>query len=123
MFVLRRFRLVVGCAALVAATAFAVHVVTQPVVAGRSITWGATAPGPTAPLPPGVATGTTPPSSSPSSSVGPLDGLRRPLGTLMQRLNADTAHNAAGEYSILQSLEHAVRDYVERFLNWITGRR
>jgi hypothetical protein len=123
MFVLRRFRLVVGCAALVTATAFAVHVVTQPVVAGRSITWGTAAPAATAPLAPGVATGTAPPSSSPSSSVGPLEGLRRPLGALMQRLNTDTAHNAAGQYSILQSLEQALRDYVERFLNWITGRR
>jgi hypothetical protein len=54
---------------------------------------------------------------------GPLDGLRRPLGALLQRLNTDTAHNAAGQYSILQSLEQALRDYVERFLNWVTGKR
>jgi hypothetical protein len=124
MLVLRRFRLVVACAALVAAAAFAVHMATQPVVAGKSITWGVPSP-PTPQASAGTtATGASPPPAPAATPVsGPLDGLRRPLGALLQRLNTDTAHNAAGQYSILQSLEQALRDYVERFLNWVTGKR
>jgi negative regulator of sigma E activity len=124
MFVVRRFRRVVTCAAAVAAVAFAVHMVMQPVVAGRSITWSAAAPAATVPPAPGVvaAPSSTSPSASPSPAPGPLDGLRGPFSALLQRLNADTAHNAAGENSILQSLEQALRDYVEKFLNWVIGR-
>jgi len=124
MFVLRRFRLVLVCATAIAAAAFAVHMVTQPVVAGKSITWAA--PSLAAPQASAGVTGAgalprPPATASPLS--GPLDGLRRPLGALLQQLNADTAHNAKGQYSILQSLEHALRDHIEQFLNWIVGRR
>jgi len=123
MFVLRRFRLVLVCATAIAAAAFAVHMMVQPVVAGKSITW--TAPSLATPQRPAgpTAAGAPPrPSATATLVSGPLDGLRRPLGALLQNLNADTAHNAAGEYSILQSLEHALRDRIEQFLNWIVGR-
>jgi hypothetical protein len=124
MFVLRQFRLVVLCAAAIAATAFAVHMVMQPVVAGKSITWAATPPAtPQASAGPSAGGALARPSATAAPSSGPLDGLRRPLGALLQNLNADTAHNAAGQYSILQSLEQALRDHIEQFLNWIVGRR
>jgi hypothetical protein len=120
--VMRRFRLVLVCAGAIAAAAFAVHMAMQPVVAGKSITWATpssatpqTSAGPTAAVLPR-------PSAKPSAAPGPLDGLRQPLGALLQRLNSDTAHNAAGQYSILQSLEQALRDHIEQFLNWIVGK-
>jgi hypothetical protein len=61
------------------------------------------------------------PKATPDS--GPLGGLRGPLGSLFQHLNADTARNAAGQYSILQDIENALRDHIEQFLNWIVGKR
>jgi hypothetical protein len=57
-----------------------------------------------------------------AASAAPPGGLRLPLGSILQRLNADTAATASGEYTLLHQLGDALRDRIDGFLHWVTAR-
>ena len=121
----RRIRFLLAAAALVTAFFVAAHVMSSPPTPGRSLTWAdatqssaSASPAPLAGVP--VLPSATP---RPSRDAGPLGALQAPLTTILQQLNGDTKNTAQGEYSILQELERGLRDRVEQFLAWLTGRR
>ena len=117
MILLRRIRFLVGCVAATAAVLLALHLALQPATPGQSITWS---------QPAGAAAAATPNAyaSLPAASPTPRPGGAGmpPLGAVMQHLNAETARSASGQYSILQSLEDALREHIDQFLDWIVSR-
>jgi hypothetical protein len=121
---LLRFRLVLACVILAVTGSIALHALTRPAAPGPSVSWASPAPAVTPPAGAGPA-GIPRASATPSASGGaePFSGLRAPLTTLLQRLNGDTAHEAAGQQSIIDELEAALRDRAEQFLDWVVSRR
>jgi hypothetical protein len=120
MAIVRRFRILLGVAAVLGVVAFAVHAAAQVPTPGRYISWApaatpAASPGPGRAIP--VAT------APPVAGTGPLGGFTAPLKGLLKQLNANTAKTEAGQYSILQALERAVATHIQQFLNWVTGGR
>ena len=97
-----------------------------PTLPGHTFSWVPAAVSPAASAATGnaVAVPTAAPSAppAPSADAGLLGGLTVPLGTLLQHLNQDTRNSAVGQYTILQALERGLRDRIEQFLEWVTGR-
>ena len=124
MFFHHHAALVIGATAVIAVTAFAVHAAASAPLPGPSITWGPTTGGAAASAQPSAVSGVqaiptaTP---SPSAAAGPLSGLQVPLSAMFRQLNSETRATAVGQYSILQSIQNAIRRQVENFLHWVTG--
>ena len=121
---LLRLRLVLSCVVLAVAASVALHAVTRPPSPGPSISWMSPAPQPAAPS--GVGSAGIPRASAPSTphgDPGPFAGLRAPLTTLLQRLNADTADNAPGQLALIREIGKALRDHAEQLLDWVVSRR
>lgn len=116
----RRIRSLTLVAAVVAAGTLALHAASQPPAPGRSFSWASTA---TTPSPPAQAVLSPASTPAPSADSGPLGAVVPPFAALLQHLNGETQTVAEGQYSILEQLEHALRDRVDQFLNWVTGRR
>ncbi|MBV9101625.1 MAG: hypothetical protein JOZ46_03110 [Candidatus Dormibacteraeota bacterium] len=116
--VFHHIRMLVLVAAFTVAGALAVHAATQPPTPGRSFTWAS----PATPAPEAAAVATAVPTASATPASGPLGAVVPPVASLLQHLNADTSTVAQGQYSILQQLEGALRDRVDQFLAWVTGR-
>jgi hypothetical protein len=120
MAVARRFRLLIGIAAVVGVVAFAVHAAAHAPTPGQYISWAPPAP---ATATPGAGPVIPIASAPPAAESGLLGGLASPLSGLFKQLNSNTASTAKGEFSILQSLEGALATRIGQFLNWVTGRR
>jgi hypothetical protein len=120
MAVFRRFRLLLGLAAVLGGVAFAVHAAAQAPTPGRYISW---APAATTTASPGIGRAIPVPPAPPVADAGPLGGFTAPLKGLLKQLNANTAQTETGQYSIVQALEGAVVTRIQQFLNWVTGGR
>ena len=120
MAAVRRFRLLIGIAAVAGVVAFAVHAAAQAPVPGRYISW---APPASITASPGAGPAIPLASAPPAAVPGVLGGLTSPLSGLFKQLNSTTAATARGEFSILQSLEGALATRIGQFLNWVTGGR
>ncbi|MGA7987258.1 MAG: hypothetical protein WCB51_02545 [Candidatus Dormiibacterota bacterium] len=120
MAVVRRFRLLIGIAAVIGVVAFAVHAAAKAPTPGQYISW---APPASSTATPGAGPVIPLASAPPAREAGPLGGLTSPLSGLFKQLNTNTAETATGESSILQSLEGALASRIGQFLNWVTGRR
>ena len=120
MVVLRRFRLLIGAAAVVGVIALAVHVSAQGPAPGRYISW---APPATATATPGAGPAIPMASAPPVVASGPLGALATPLTGLLQQLNRSTAETATGQFAILKELEDALAARISEFLKWVTGGR
>jgi len=120
---LLRLRLVLSCVVLAVAASVALHAMTRPPSPGPSISW--TSPEPQATMPAGIGRREIPRASAwstPRAGEAPFAGLQDPLTTLLQRLNADTAGNAAGQVALIREIEKALRDHAEQFLDWVVSR-
>jgi hypothetical protein len=120
MALVRRFRLLIGLAAVLSVVAFAVHATAHAPSPGQYVSW---APQASSTATPGAGPGIPIASATPAGEAGPLGGLTSPLSGLFKQLNTNTAETAKGEFSIFQSLEGALASRIGQFLNWVTGRR
>ncbi len=120
MVVVRRFRLLIGFAAVIGVVVVAIHATAQAPTPGRYISW---APPAAATASPGAGSAVPIASAPPVLGAGPLGGLAMPLSSLFKQLNVNTAETARGQYSIIQDLESALAAHVQQFLKWVTGGR
>jgi hypothetical protein len=120
MALVRRFRVLIGIAAVIGVGAFAVHAAAQVPTPGQYMSW---APPASTTATPGAGPVIPLASAPPAAEPGLLGGLTSPLSGLFKQLNTSTAATAKGEFSILQSLEGALATRIGQFLNWVTGRR
>jgi len=119
-----RATLFIGATATAAVTALALHASAAP-PPGPSISWAST-PGATAPsAAPSPVSGVRPipVAPPPSASAGPLTGLQVPISAMLRQLNSETKATAIGQYTILDSIENVIRQQIDGFLRWVTGRR
>jgi hypothetical protein len=117
--------LTVGAITAVAVTVLALHASAgQP--PGASITWASPPAVAGSPALPSADTGVRPvpvAPSSPTAAAGPLGGLQVPIAAMLKQLNSETKATAIGQYSILNSIENVIRQQLDAFLRWVTGRR
>ncbi len=119
----RHARLIALASVVALAGVLVVHAASQPPAPGTFISWSGSPPG--AEATPSAVAGVRPvpaASPTPASEGGPFGGLSIPLSGLFHQLNSETKASATGQYSILQELENALRDRIDQFLNWVTGR-
>jgi hypothetical protein len=123
MHAVRRFRVIAGCVLLAAAGSLAIRAAAQPPTPGEALSWAG--PPVASATPAGRGPAGIPRASATASpdGGGPLAGLQAPLNSVLQRLNSETAHSAAGQLSVLQQLENALRDRIDQFLQWVVHRR
>jgi hypothetical protein len=120
MTLVRRFRLLMGVAAVIGVVAVALHATTQTPVPGKYISW---APPASATASPGAGSAIPIASAPPVPRAGLPSGLTAPLSGLFKQLNANTAATARGQYTILQEVESALASRVRDFMKWVTGGR
>jgi hypothetical protein len=114
----RRFRLLALAAGVALAGFMVVHATGSPAAApGRFLTWTANA------TPEPSAAPTIPVASSSPAPASSIGGLQIPLESMLQGLNADTAATANGQYNLLQELEAALRDRIDRLLDGVGSGR
>ena len=124
MHVHHHVRFLLAGTALLAGVVLVSHALSSQPAPGRFLTWAGTVQS-TSTATPAPVTAPALPRATPGASPdgGPLSMLQAPLTTILQQLNGDTKTTANGEYSILQEIENGLRDRVDQFLQWVTGRR